>query len=287
MKKLWFTRKNNQRHWVGDGFPVRSIFTYNDIAPDISPFLLLDYAGPTVFEPTTKQRGVGEHPHRGFETVSIVYSGEVEHRDSSGGGGTIRPGDVQWMTAASGMVHEEFHGRDYAAQGGHFEMIQLWVNLPKKFKMVSPRYQSILKESIPKVSIPHGAGTLRVIAGNYLGHSGPAQTYSPIDLWDIRLNAGVETDFTYTEGYTTSIFVLSGEVRLQDGELISEAELAVLEPGGDRFTLKATQDAKILFLGGEPFHEPIVGYGPFVMNTPEEIHQAFRDFQSGKMGSFQ
>ncbi len=285
MKKLLFTQTNSAPHWVGDGFPVRSIFTYNDIAQELSPFLLMDYAGPVSFPPTDRIKGVGEHPHRGFETVTIVYSGEVEHRDSNGGGGLITPGDVQWMTAASGLVHEEKHGREFAKKGGEFEMVQLWVNLPKKDKMASPRYQGVKAEKIPSVALPDGAGSVRVIAGNYLGNNGPAMTFTPMNIWDMRLNEGHTVEFKVPAGHTTAIFVLSGKVVLSEGHEVGEAELAVLEREGDTFSLTAKEGTKILFLGGEPINEPIIGYGPFVMNTPEEIRQAFFDFEAGKMGS--
>jgi redox-sensitive bicupin YhaK (pirin superfamily) len=287
MKKLLFSQQSNSRHWVGDGFPVRSIFTYNDLAKEISPFLLMDYAGPAEFPPTQHRKGVGEHPHRGFETVTVVYSGEVEHRDSAGGGGVIKPGDVQWMTAASGLVHEEFHGKEFAERGGTFEMVQLWVNLPKKDKMAKPRYQGIQDKTVPSIALPDNAGTVRVIAGNYEGHQGPGMTFTPINLWDIRLNAGQQTTLRVPAGHTTAFFVLSGKVKLASGETIGEAELAVLEKDGDSFSLAALEDAKILFLGGEPIDEPIVGYGPFVMNTMAEIKQAFVDFQEGRMGQME
>lgn len=285
MKKLLFTQRSQSSHWVGDGFPVRSIFTYNDIAKEMSPFLLMDYAGPKEFKPSEHIRGVGEHPHRGFETVTIVYSGEVEHRDSAGGGGLITPGDVQWMTAASGLVHEEKHGKDFAKIGGLFEMVQLWVNLPKKDKMAKPRYQGIKSKTIPVVEIPDGAGLVRIIAGQYLGKKGPTLTFTPMNLWDMHLKAGHTTEFKVPQGHTTSIFVLSGKITLAGGEVINEAELALLERGGDSFFLTATtEDAKVLFMGGEPINEPILGHGPFVMNTQQEIVQAFHDFQNGKMG---
>ena len=284
MKKLTSTQRSDFPHWVGDGFPVRSIFTYNEVALEMSPFLLMDYAGPTEFPPTDKIKGVGEHPHRGFETVTIVYAGEVEHRDSAGGGGLIRPGDVQWMTAASGLVHEEKHGKEFAKKGGAFEMVQLWVNLPKKHKMDKPRYQGIKDETIPAVTLPDNAGTLRVIAGDYLGTKGPAATFTPMNLWDIRLKKGHTVEFKVPEGHTASVFVLSGNVKLSGGEIIQDAELAILERKGDTFTLHAETDAKILFMGGEPIQEPLIGYGPFVMNTKAEIHEAFMDFQRGKMG---
>ena len=284
MKKLLFSQRSDTPHWVGDGFPVRSIFSYNDIAKEISPFLLMDYAGPMEFPPSEHIRGVGEHPHRGFETVTIVYSGEVEHRDSAGGGGKIGPGDVQWMTAASGLVHEEMHGKEFAKKGGLFEMVQLWVNLPAKDKMAKPKYQGILSKEIPKVDLGDGASSLRVIAGDFDGHRGPAKTFTAINMWDIRMSAGFQKEFKVPHGHTTLVFVLEGRVRLGTGETLHPAELGVLDPQGDSFTLSALENAKVLFLGGQPLNEPIVGYGPFVMNTTAEIAKAFQDFNSGLMG---
>lgn len=284
MKKLSFIHTNSERHWVGDGFPVRSIFSYNDLAEKMSPFLLLDYAGPATFPPTTQRLGVGEHPHRGFETVTIVYQGEVEHRDSSGGGGKIGPGDVQWMTAASGIVHEEFHGAEFAKRGGLFEMIQLWVNLPQKDKQAPPGYQGITHAQIPRVELPQEAGSVRVIAGEYEGASGPAHTFSPMNVWDVRLNSHGHAEFYVPSGYTTALFVLKGQIRLPGGELAGEAELAVMERDGDQVAIEAIENTTLLFLSGKPLNEPIVGRGPFVMNTEAEIRQAFADYQSGRMG---
>ncbi len=288
MKKLRFIKPSNGAHWVGDGFPVRNIFSYDDIAHEISPFLLLDYAGPREFPPTQKKLGVGEHPHRGFETVSIIYSGEVSHRDSSGGGGTIGPGEVQWMTAASGLVHEEFHGPNYAKTGGPFEMVQLWVNLPASQKMREPRYQAITAGQIPEAPLPEGAGRVRVIAGSFDGAKGPADTFTPMQVWDVRLEAGKTTRLTLTPGHTATFLVLTGEVRVlgPNGgmEQVREAELAVFETEGSTLQIEASTASKILILSGEPLNEPIVGYGPFVMNTEQEIRQAFRDYQSGRMG---
>lgn len=284
MKKVLLAKKSNSSHWVGDGFPVRSIFSYMDLGKEISPFLLMDYAGPANFPPTEEVRGVGAHPHRGFETVTIVYSGEVEHRDSSGGGGLITPGDVQWMTAASGLVHEEFHGREFAKKGGAFEMVQLWVNLPKKDKMSKPRYQGIEKEDIPIVDLPSQAGILRVIAGECGNVKGAALTFSPINLWDVRLKAGCNVVLDVPENHSSSVFVLSGQVKIGE-QIIGAAEIGVLEREGSQLTLSAQEDTKLLYLGGEIIDEPIVGYGPFVMNTEGEIRQAMIDFQNGKMGS--
>jgi quercetin 2,3-dioxygenase len=284
MKKLSFVRRTNERHWVGDGFPVRSIFSYNDLGKEISPFLLLDYAGPENFPPSEQRRGVGGHPHRGFETVTIVYSGEVEHRDSSGGGGIVRPGDVQWMTAASGLVHEEFHGSEYTKRGGPFEMIQLWVNLSAKDKKAPPGYQNITNAQIPRVDLPSGAGAVRVIAGNYQGTQGPAHTFSPMNVWDVRLTAGKSVEFRVPAGWTTALFVLKGRVRLGTGEVADAAELAVLDPEDEMFAIEALEDTTLLFLNGRPIEEPIVGQGPFVMNTAEEIGQAMDDYRNGRMG---
>ncbi|MGZ3726991.1 MAG: pirin family protein [Pseudobdellovibrio sp.] len=285
MKKVIHIQKTLQKHWVGDGFPVRTIFTYNDLAKRISPFLLMDYAGPHHFPPTGERLGVGEHPHRGFETVTIVYDGQVEHRDSAGGGGVIQNGDVQWMTAASGLVHEEFHGRDFAKSGGRFEMVQLWVDLPKEVKMTKPRYQGIKNSQIPVVALPDEAGQVRVIAGEFQSAQGPALTHSPINLWDIKVKSGGNVTLTVPENHNASLFVLNGEIKISSGEVLEEAQLALLETGGTSIHFKAQQDTKMLFLGGMPLNQPVVGYGPFVMTSMDEIQQAFVDYNAGKMGT--
>ena len=284
MKKLTLIKRSTDRHWVGDGFPVRNIFSYRDLAPELSPFLLMDYAGPTEFPATNKRLGVGEHPHRGFETVTIVYDGEAEHRDSSGGGGIIGPGDVQWMTAGSGIVHEEFHGPNYRRTGGPFEVIQLWVNLAAKDKWSKPGYQGITAAQIPSADLPGGAGYLRVIAGSYNGTSGPAHTFSPMNVWDVRLKAAKTVTFDIPDGDTTALFVLKGVARSGDGQPIGAAELALFERAGDSITIEAVEDTTLLLLSGKPINEPIVGHGPFVMNSQDEIRQALSDYQSGKMG---
>ena len=284
MKKLAFIRRDSERHWVGDGFPVRSIFSYNDLGREISPFLLLDYAGPEYFPPSQHRRGVGAHPHRGFETVTIVYSGEVEHRDSSGGGGTIGPGDVQWMTAASGLVHDEFHSPAFAKSGGQFEVIQLWVNLAAKDKKAEPGYQSLTESEIPRVELPSGAGFVRIIAGTFQGQHGPARSFSPMNVLDVRLKAGARQEFHVAAGWTTALFVLKGRIRLGSGGIAGPVELAVFERKHDLVEIEALEDTTILFLNGEPIDEPIVGMGPFVMNTMAEIEQAVADYRSGRMG---
>ena len=284
VKKLRCIQRSVDRHWVGNGFPVRTLFAYPNLGAVLSPFLLLDYAGPVEFAPTTERRGVGEHPHRGFETVTIVYEGEVEHRDSSGGGGRIGPGDVQWMTAASGLVHEEFHGRDFARRGGMFEMVQLWVNLPAKDKMAPPRYQGILNTQIPSVPLPDGTGRVRVIAGEFAGTKGPAKTFTPIHVWDLRLASDDRTNLALPDGWTTALVVLKGAVRVNGSEPVGAGEVGLFDRAGTSLSLDGAKDATALLLSGEPIDEPIVGSGPFVMNTPQEIRRAIADYQSGKMG---
>lgn len=284
MKQLAFIKRSNGSHWVGDGFPVKSIFSYSDIAEEMSPFLLMDYAGPANFPATSRKLGVGQHPHRGFETVTIVYEGGVSHRDSSGGGGTIGPGDVQWMTAASGLIHEEYHSPEFAQKGGAFEMVQLWVNLPAKNKMAAPGYQGITAEQIPEVALPRNAGQVRVIAGRYADAVGPARTFTPMNVWDLRLKAGHRVAFDLPEGHTTALFVLTGKLRLDGRHPVNPAELAVLERTGNRLEFEVLEDATVLLLNGEPLNEPVVGYGPFVMNSQEEIRQAINDFNSGRFG---
>ena len=272
-------------HWVGDGFPVRSLFSYDNLGRHLSPFLLLDYAGPADFPPAPRPRGVGEHPHRGFETVTIVYQGEVAHRDSVGNSGLIGPGDVQWMTAASGILHEEFHSPAFTRKGGALEMAQLWVNLPAEHKMTAPRYQTLLDADIPRVALAAGAGSLRVIAGRYEGRVGPGSTFSPLNVWDLRLTAGHTTLLSVPDGHTTAIAVLRGSVIVNGSRRTGDAELLVLDRAGDEVAIEARADSTVLLLSGVPIPEPIVGYGPFVMNSREEIETAMRDFQSGKFGS--
>lgn len=282
MKKLAFIKRSNGNHWVGDGFPVQSIFSYRDIAQQMSPFLLMDYAGPADFAPTTERKGVGQHPHRGFETVTIVYEGEVAHHDSTNAGGTIGKGEVQWMTAGAGIIHEEYHGEEYAKRGGALEMIQLWVNLPAKDKMTKPGYQGITRDQIPEIALENGAGKARVIAGELNGQAGPASTFSPMNVWDLRLQAGGSTRFTFKEGDTTALFVLKGAIQVGDVHTIRPNELAVLQREDSELVIEAQQDSVVLLLNGTPLNEPIVGHGPFVMNTWDEIDQAINDFNSGR-----
>ena len=283
MKSVTNVIRSRPVHWVGDGFPVRQMISPGDAPQATSPFLLLDYAGPHDFPPSNARRGVGEHPHRGFETVTLAYQGQVDHRDSAGHAGSIRPGDVQWMTAASGVVHEEFHGLDYARQGGTFEMVQLWVNLPAAHKMDEPRYQALAKETIPVVDLAN-SGTLRVIAGEAFGKEGPAQTFTPINLWDVTLEAGGETTLALPRHSNTLLLVRSGVLRVNDTDSVAAAELAHFEHGGTEIHLASEEGAEALLLNGQPIDEPVVSHGPFVMNSDEEIRQAIRDHENGHMG---
>lgn len=286
MKKILTTYGPPRGHWVGDGFPVRSLFSYDRMgASNISPFLLLDYAGPSEFPPTQRPRGVGQHPHRGFETVTVVYSGELEYRDTSGAGGLIGEGDVQWMTAGAGIVHEEFHSQRFTEQGGLLNMVQLWVNLPASAKDTPAAYQTLLNKDIPRVSLEDDGGTLRVIAGEYLEHKGPANTFTPINVWDLKLEPGARVNLPVPEGHTTLVAVLNGSVQINDTDVLREAELANLDREGQEIVLESNNDARLLVLSGEPIDEPVVGYGPFVMNTEGEIKKAMLDFQSGRFGA--
>lgn len=284
MKRVTGTYSAPRPHWVGDGFPARSMFSYNTHGQHLSPFLLLDYAGPYSFAPSDTPRGVGQHPHRGFETVTIVYEGEVAHRDSTGAGGTIGPGDVQWMTAASGILHEEFHTPEFSRRGGTLDMVQLWVNLPARDKMGAPGYQTLLDAQIPSVELPEGGGRVRVIAGHFDGHAGPARTHTPMDVWDIRLRQGHHAELPVADGRTLALVVLKGTVRINGGSPVGEAQLFTFDRSGEDVFVDADSDATVLLLSGEPIDEPVVGYGPFVMNTQAEIAQAVNDFNSGRFG---
>lgn len=285
MKKILGVYNSPEAHWVGNGFLVNSLFSYNELGAEMSPFLLLDHAAPTKFRSHSGRRGVGQHPHRGFETVTIVYQGEVEHRDSTGSGGVIGPGDVQWMTAASGILHEEFHSKDFAQKGGTIEMVQLWVNLPAKDKMAAPGYQTLLNQDIPVVPLADNAGQVRVIAGSYGGHAGPARTFSPINVWDMKLNAEQTTTLQVEEGHTLAVVMLHGAILVNGDQIVRETQIVLLDRAGDSITLEANGDVSLLVLSGEPIDEPIVGYGPFVMNSEAEIQQAFHDFNSGQFGA--
>lgn len=284
MKTILEVSSNPRGHWVGDGFPVRSLFSYSTHSKTLSPFLLLDFAGPAEFTPAATPRGVGQHPHRGFETVTIVYQGEVSHRDSTGQGGTIGPGDVQWMTAGAGILHEEFHSDAFTRAGGMLQMIQLWVNLPARHKMTTPRYQAILNSEIPAAPLANSAGTVRVIAGQYENAKGPAQTFTPMNVWDLRLTASGSTTVSAPAGWNTALIVLNGQIKVNSERVVQDGAMVVLSAQGSDCFIETLSDASVLLLSGEPIDEPVVGYGPFVMNTRSEIEQAIHDFNSGKFG---
>ena len=283
-KKVLRVSGPGSNHWVGDGFPVRNLFPSNGVSGQINPFLMLDYAGPTEFKPSRHPRGVDEHPHRGFETVTIAYQGSVDHRDSGGNSGTIHPGDVQWMTAASGVVHEEKHGREFTERGGTFEMVQLWVNLPKAHKMSPPRYQGITSDQIPVVQLAEGAYA-PVIAGTLQGTKGPAETFTPVNVFDVRLDAGSRAELDLPAGHNSGLVMLRGSIVVTSSTRVdADAQLVLLSSDGDRVAIEAQADSVVLVLSGEPINEPVVSYGPFVMNTQAEIRQAIDDYRAGKMG---
>ena len=277
----------NSRHWVGDGFWVQPLFSHMGEDRGTDPFLMLDYAAPYQFAPNEARspRGVGQHPHKGFETVTIAYQGEVAHRDSSGGGGVIREGDVQWMTAGSGVIHEEFHSEDFSRRGGMFEMVQLWVNLPAKDKNTPPRYQHLAKEAIPVVQLADEAGYVRVIAGQHEGVQGAATTFTEMNVWDVVIDAGKEAVLTVPDNHSLSMVVLRGQAQFNGQEQAGAGQLVGFAAEGGAVKVAAgEEEVKILLLSGVPIAEPVVGYGPFVMNTEDEIRQAIHDFNHGRFG---
>ena len=280
MKTVLRIHKQPEGHWVGDGFPVHTVLDYQR-HPELSPFLLLDHAGPADFPPAEKPRGVGWHPHRGFETVTVVLDGEVDHQDTAGNGGRIRAGDVQWMTAGSGLLHKEMHSDAFTKRGGRFHALQLWVNLPAKSKMTAPRYQTLTNEAIPSLALPEG--TVRVIAGEYAGVKGPAETFTPVNLLDARVRAGAKLRLNLRDGYSAGLYVVQGRIST-NGETAADGELVVLDRKGDEVMIEAHTDALVFVMSGAPIDEPVAGYGPFVMNTSREIQQAFADYHAGRLG---
>jgi redox-sensitive bicupin YhaK (pirin superfamily) len=272
-------------HWVGDGFRVSNYFpSGNDFGQRVSPFILMDYAAPYRFPPTKNlQRGVGPHPHRGFETVTLAFEGSVAHHDSGGNAGIIGAGDVQWMTAASGVMHKEYHEREFARAGGTFHMMQLWVNLPKAHKMDPPRYQTLTAQQMGQIQLPDSGGHVRVIAGEHGGVKGPAKTFTPVSMFDIHLNPAGQATFSVATPDNALLLAMQGEVEI-NGEIASALDLVLFENEGERITVRARQEARFLLLSGEPIDEPVVQYGPFVMNTEQEIRQAIEDFNHGKFG---
>jgi redox-sensitive bicupin YhaK (pirin superfamily) len=280
MKRVLRIHKQPEGHWVGDGFPVHTVLDYQR-HPELSPFLLLDHAGPADFPPAEKPRGVGWHPHRGFETVTVVLDGEVDHEDTAGNGGRIGVGDVQWMTAGSGLLHKEMHSPEFTRRGGRFHALQLWVNLPAKSKMTAPRYQTLTKAAIPSAALP--GGTVRVIAGEFRGVKGPAQTFTPVNLLEARVQSGQQLRLSLRDGYSAGLYVVHGKTKV-NGEAANEGELVVLDRNGDEVVIEAQADAVVFVMNGAPIDEPVAGYGPFVMNTPREIQQAFADYHAGRLG---
>lgn len=284
MKKIISVHSQPQGHWVGDGFPVRTVISPRQQGAKVGPFIMLDYGGPYEFEPATKPRGVDSHPHKGFETVTVVFQGEVEHRDSRGNSGKIGPGDVQWMTAGSGVLHEEKHSAKFTAEGGMFEMAQLWVNLPAKDKALAPGYQTILADQIPIVKMANGKITVRVIAGEMEGSLGAAKTHTPVTLWGVELAAGASGVLPVPEGHEGGIYVRSGSVQV-GSESASKGEFVTYSGEGIGVAVASESGAELLVMAGVPIDEPVAAYGPFVMNTHAEIEEAIREFQSGQYGA--
>ncbi|MBS1669206.1 MAG: pirin family protein [Bacteroidetes bacterium] len=274
------------KHFVGDGFLVHNIIPGSQglSMQRVSPFIMLDYNAPHYFPPSATPRGVGVHPHRGFETVTIAYKGKVEHHDSSGGGGVIGEGDVQWMTAASGVLHKEFHEKEWSKKGGDFQMVQLWVNLPAKDKMSKPKYQALTNAQFGKYSLPNDSGVIEVIAGSYKEVTGPASTFTPLHLLNARLNRGAKAEFSFPANYNTALLVLEGNITVNGKTLVPANNFALFKNEGETFSIEANENSIVLLLSGEPINEPIAHHGPFVMNTKQEILEAFDDFNKGKFG---
>ena len=284
LKKIKYTYTSDQKHWVGDGFHVYGLLRPSEeLNKYINPFIMLDYASPKKFSITNQRRGVGEHPHRGIETVTFAYQGEVEHRDSSGGGGVIKPGDIQWMTAGKGVVHDEFHSQEFSKKGGVFEMVQLWINLPKKNKMTEPNYQEIKNANIPKIALSNNT-KLRVIAGEFEGNKGPSSTFTNINLYDVISKENKNISLSFNSETNTVILIMAGEFKIEN-KIFKDKNILIFERDGTEINFTVSENFKGLILNGEPINEPIVAHGPFVMNTKEEIYQAFSDYQNGKMGS--
>ncbi|MBS1645906.1 MAG: pirin family protein [Bacteroidetes bacterium] len=274
-------------HYVGDGFRVHNFIpsAYRLDMKRMDPFIMMDYNSKFYFPPSETPRGVGVHPHRGFETVTIAYKGKVAHHDSSGGGGIIAEGDVQWMTAASGVLHKEYHEENFSKQGGDFQMVQLWVNLPATYKMSKPKYQGISHENMEKVALPDNSGIVEVIAGSYQNAKGSATTFSPLHLLNARLNKSGKANFDFPKSYNTALLVIEGSIKINGTEQVPTDHFALFENNGTAFNIEALENAVVLILSGEPLNEPIATHGPFVMNTKQEIIQAIDDFNNGKFGT--
>lgn len=276
-------------HMVGDGFRVHNFFPsgYQIDPTRMSPFFMLDYGSLIDFSPREEPRGVGVHPHRGFETVTIAYQGEVAHHDSMGNSGVIKTGDIQWMTAGSGILHKEYHSEEYSRVGGPFQMVQLWVNLPAKYKMSTPKYQSIKNETINKYFLPNQNGLVEIIAGEYEGIKGSATTFSPLHLYNLKVKAGAEVSFSFPENFNTGILVITGTITSNGSDLIETDHFVLFKNDGTEIEIKSVSDVTVLILSGEPIKEPMVPYGPFLMNTKEEIKQAYEDLAKGRFGNLE
>jgi redox-sensitive bicupin YhaK (pirin superfamily) len=290
VKQVEMVLAPREPHFVGDGFRVHNFIPggYGLTMQRMDPFIMLDYGAKFYFPPSpSKAKGVGVHPHRGFETVTVAYKGSVAHHDSAGGGGVIAEGDVQWMTAASGVLHKEYHSEEFSKQGGDFQMIQLWVNLPAKDKMSTPKYQALSNAQIPKIPIANGSGSIEVIAGQYEDNPGAASTFSPMHLYNAKLKAGAEAKFHLPSHYNTGLLVIEGSVMVNGTEEVPLDYFALFTNTGENFTISATEDCIVFILSGEPLNEPIAAHGPFVMNTRQEIMQAFEDYENGKFGELE
>ena len=288
-KKIELVAEPRAPHFVGDGFRVHNFIPsgYRLDMERMSPFIMLDYNSKYHFPPSEIPKGVSVHPHRGFETVTIAYKGKVAHHDSAGGGGIIGEGDVQWMTAASGVLHKEYHEEEFSKTGGEFQMVQLWVNLPAKDKMSQPKYQAITNAQMGQYKLADNAGFIEVIAGSYQDVKGPASTFTPVHMQNAKLNKGGKASFTFPSHYNTSLLVIEGSIKVNDAEIVSTDHFVLFENEGEDFTIEALENSIVLVLSGEPINEPIFPHGPFVMNTREEIIQAIDDFNEGKFGTLE
>jgi hypothetical protein len=273
-------------HMVGDGFRVHNFFPS---LPEIgltgmSPFFLLDYGSKWLVSPSETPRGVGVHPHRGFETVTIAYQGKVAHNDSAGNSGVIAEGDVQWMTAGAGVLHKEYHEKEFSRKGGIFQVVQLWINLPARYKMTPAKYQTIENKDMTKVLLDDGKSSIEIVAGEFKGKKGPASVFSPVDMFNAKLIKGAKVIFSFDRNYNTGMLVVDGEIKINDLKNAPENYFILFGHEGEDIIIEAVEKSTVLVLSGEPIHEPIASYGPFVMNTESEIKQAYEDFKTGKFG---
>ena len=285
-KKIEVVVPPREPHFVGDGFRVHNFIpsSYRLDMQRMDPFIMLDYNSRFYFPPSDKPKGVGVHPHRGFETVTIAYKGRVAHHDSAGGGGIIGEGDVQWMTAASGVLHKEYHEETFSKEGGEFQMVQLWVNLPAKDKMSKPKYQAIANQEMGVYKLENNGGKVEIIAGEYQSVKGPAITFTTISMLNAKLSENGNAVFNFPAHYNTALLVIDGEIQVNETAVVPADHFLLFENEGEQFTIKGLKDSTVLVLSGEPIKEPIAAHGPFVMNTRQELVDAFQDFQNGKFG---